>query len=330
MTKPILTVDNLSVTFATRSGAVNVLDGVTFAVDEGQITSIVGESGCGKSMTALSILGLIPKPAGRISAGSILFRDRDLVAASPEEVRAIRGRDISMIFQEPMTSLNPVFTVGEQICETIRQHERLDRKAALDRAVEALRAVQIPSPEQRVRDYPHQLSGGMRQRVMIAMAIVCNPQILLADEPTTALDVTVAAEIFDLLLQLKSARGMSMILITHDMSSVSQVADSVVVMYAGRVVEKGPTAEILGNPQHPYTQALIACIPDPDDDEARTRLLQEIPGIVPNLADIGIGCPFAERCAVAMPRCSRERPPYVATGPNHGAACWLVNDGVER
>ncbi|MFD1881321.1 ABC transporter ATP-binding protein [Paracoccus pacificus] len=319
MADPVLDIRNVKVDFATRRGVAHVLDDVSFTVAPGELLAIVGESGCGKSMTALSILGLIPSPPGRIVGGSIGFQGRDLTKLPQSELRRIRGGDIAMIFQEPMTSLNPVFTCGEQIAEAVRLHQKASPRAARTRAVEMLRAVGIPEPELRADAYPHQLSGGMRQRVMIAMALSCEPKLLIADEPTTALDVTVQAQIFTLLDDLRQRTGTAIILITHDMGAVAEMADKVAVMYAGRIIERGPADAVLDNPGHPYTRGLLASIPridaDPDAD------LPEIPGIVPALTDLGRGCAFAPRCPLAIDACLLAQPRHVAISANHSAAC---------
>ncbi|MEJ8845061.1 ABC transporter ATP-binding protein [Variovorax rhizosphaerae] len=329
-TQPLLQVKDLRVEFKTRRGNAMVLNGVDFEIHGGETLCVVGESGCGKSMTALALLRLIPSPPGRISSGSILFGGEDLVKVSLERMREVRGNRISMIFQEPMTSLNPVLTVGDQIGESLRLHAGLDAAAARARAIEMLQQVGIPAPERRVDEYPHQLSGGMRQRVMIAMALACRPDILIADEPTTALDVTVQAQIFDLLRDLQRDKGTAILLITHDMGAVAEMADRVMVMYAGRVIEQGTTAEVLGNPGHPYTHGLIACLPElgssafavTDNDRIE---LAEIDGMVPSIWELGSGCAFRERCPYAKPRCAQEVPPMFAMddGATHGAACWL-------
>ncbi|WP_347268435.1 ABC transporter ATP-binding protein [Paracoccus sp. (in: a-proteobacteria)] len=319
MTEPVLDIRNLKVDFTTRRGVAHVLDDVSFSVAPGELLAIVGESGCGKSMTALSILGLIPSPPGQVVGGSIRFLGRELTTLPQSELRAIRGGDIAMIFQEPMTSLNPVFTCGEQIAEAVRLHQQLGPAAAMARAVEMLRAVGIPEPELRARAYPHQLSGGMRQRVMIAMALSCEPRLLIADEPTTALDVTVQAQIFGLLDELRARTGTAIMLITHDMGAVAEMADKVAVMYAGRVIERGPADAVLDHPGHPYTRGLLASIPrvdaDPDAD------LPEIPGIVPALTDLGQGCAFAPRCPLATEACRAAQPAHVTLSPGHSAAC---------
>ena len=328
MTRPpsgaLLRVRDLSVEFATRYGTVPVLDRISIDLDAGATLGLVGESGCGKSMTALAIMGLIPSPPGRVAGGSILFADEDLTRASDAHLRDIRGNAISMIFQEPMTSLNPVYTIGEQIAEVLRRHQDLGRGAAWDRAVELLDSVSIPLPARRANDYPHQLSGGMRQRVMIAIALACQPRLLIADEPTTALDVTVQAQIFDLLRALREETGTAIILITHDMGVVAEVAERVVVMYAGRMVEEGPVRELLGEPHHPYTQGLIASVPHLTTEVSdEPKDLTEIPGIVPSLAEFGQErCLFAPRCPRASDRCRSEQPLLGGLEGQHKAACW--------
>jgi peptide/nickel transport system ATP-binding protein len=321
----LLQVKNLQVEFKTRRGTALVLNGVDFDVQPGETLCVVGESGCGKSMTALALLRLIPTPPGRISHGQVLFNGEDLMQASEARMREVRGNRISMIFQEPMTSLNPVYTVGDQIGETLRLHAGLDATQARERSIEMLRQVGIPAPEQRVDEYPHQLSGGMRQRVMIAMALACRPDILIADEPTTALDVTVQAQIFDLLRDLQREKGTAIVMITHDMGAVAEMADRVMVMYAGRVIEHGSTEQVLSQPGHPYTQGLIACLPKLGssllDDRAE---LTEISGVVPSIWELGQGCAFRERCTRALPRCAQEQPGMTELRAGHGVACWLV------
>jgi len=318
----LLSVEDLSVEFRTRRGTARVLDRVGFAIERGQTLGVVGESGCGKSVTALAILRLIASPPGRIVGGRVLFEGRDLLQMPEDEMRRVRGNRISMIFQEPMTSLNPAYTVGDQIAEAVRLHEGLSRRDATARAVEMLDAVGIPDPQRRVHEYPHQFSGGMRQRVMIAMALACKPDVLIADEPTTALDVTVQAQIFDLIAELREKTGTAVMLITHDMGAVAEMTDRVVVMYAGHIVESGTVADVLRAPLHPYTRGLIACAPG-----ARTakpgELLEEIPGTVPSLIERGAGCLFAERCAHVMPRCRAERPPHVVDAMRRSVMCWL-------
>jgi peptide/nickel transport system ATP-binding protein len=329
----LLQVQDLRVEFKTRRGQALVLNGVDFEIRSGETLCVVGESGCGKSMTALALLRLIPTPPGCISGGRVLFQDEDLLAASEARMREIRGNRISMIFQEPMTSLNPVFTVGDQISESVRLHSALDAHAARQRAIDMLQQVGIPVPEQRVDEYPHQLSGGMRQRVMIAMALACRPDILIADEPTTALDVTVQAQIFDLLRELQRDKGTAIMLITHDMGAVAEMADRVIVMYAGRVVEQGTTEQVLSQPGHPYTRGLIDCLPElgssaSAENNARAELA-EIAGVVPSIWELADGCAFRERCPHAMVRCATEMPPMFSIKGEltsvvpHSAACWL-------
>ncbi len=327
----LLQVENLQVEFKTRRGTALVLNGVDFEVKRGETLCVVGESGCGKSMTALALLRLIPSPPGRIRAGRVMFQGEDLVQASEERMREVRGNRISMIFQEPMTSLNPVFTVGDQIGESLRLHAGLDAKHAREQAIDMLRQVGIPAPERRVDEYPHQMSGGMRQRVMIAMALACRPDILIADEPTTALDVTVQAQIFDLLRDLQQGKGTAIVMITHDMGVVAEMADRVMVMYAGRVIEQGTTEQVLSHPGHPYTQGLIECLPELGSSRhAERKELPEIAGVVPSIWEIGSGCAFRERCPYAMARCASEVPPIIETGAGHGAACWLRAQPLQR
>jgi len=324
MVEPLLSVRNLTVEFTIRDGVVPVIDDLSFDLIPGETLSLVGESGCGKSMTALAIMGLIPSPPGAISAGSILFQGENLVQASGRRLREIRGNEVSMVFQEPMTSLNPVFTVGEQIAETLRRHQGLTRSQAQAQAIQMIDAVQIPLPDRRVNDYPHQLSGGMRQRIMIAMALACRPKILIADEPTTALDVTVQAQIFDLMQNLQRETGAAIILITHDMGSVAEMAERVVVMYAGRKIEDGHVEDILLRPRHPYTRGLIACVPHLLDKVTSDRpFLQEVPGVVPPLSDFGFdGCMFAPRCDLVRDVCWQERPADTNLTKKQSAACW--------
>jgi peptide/nickel transport system ATP-binding protein len=329
----LLQVNDLRVEFSGRRGRAMVLNGVDFELRGGETLCVVGESGCGKSMTALALLRLIPSPPGRISGGRVLFQGEDLLAASDQRMREVRGNRVSMIFQEPMTSLNPVFTVGEQIAESLRLHAGLDRDAAQQRAIEMLQQVGIPAPERRVHEYPHQLSGGMRQRVMIAMALACRPDILIADEPTTALDVTVQAQIFDLLRDLQREKGTAILLITHDMGAVAEMADRVMVMYAGRVIEQGSCDQVLGAPSHPYTRGLIDCLPELGSSiGGRRDDLAEIDGVVPSIWELGHGCAFRERCPQAMARCASDVPPMVEVGADgarsHGAACWLHAEEV--
>jgi peptide/nickel transport system ATP-binding protein len=296
---------------------------VDISIDRGETVCVVGESGCGKSVTAMTVLKLLPMPPGKIVAGQVLWQGRDLVPLSTAEMQKIRAKEIAIVFQEPMTSLNPVFTVGEQIAESLRLHEGLSKKDALDRAVEMLKLVRIPTPERRVNDYPHQFSGGMRQRVMIAMALSCKPQLLIADEPTTALDVTIQAQILDLLNDLKEQFGMAVMLITHAMGVVAEVAQRVVVMYAGKVVEEAPVAELFARPRHPYTQGLIRSIPRIDLAATHKVRLEAIPGSVPKLIAPAEGCRFASRCKHASPACSTATPPLREVAPGHKVACIL-------
>ncbi|WP_137891877.1 ABC transporter ATP-binding protein [Ramlibacter sp. 2FC] len=327
----LLQVEDLQVEFRTRRGTALVLGGVDFEVRRGETLCVVGESGCGKSMTALALLRLIPSPPGRIRGGRIRFQGEDLLQASEARMREVRGNRISMIFQEPMTSLNPVYTVGDQIAESLRLHAGLDAKQARERAIEMLRQVGIPAPERRVDEYPHQMSGGMRQRVMIAMALACRPDILIADEPTTALDVTVQAQIFDLLRELQRDKGTAIVMITHDMGAVAEMADRVMVMYAGRVIEQGRAEQVLSRPGHPYTQGLIDCLPELGSSRHAERVeLTEIAGVVPSIWEIGSGCAFRERCPHAMARCAAEVPPMLETGAGHGVACWLQAQPLRR
>jgi len=327
----LLEVSGLEVEFRSRRGAALVLNGVDFHLDAGETLCVVGESGCGKSMTALALLRLIPSPPGHIRAGSVKLRGEELLQASDGRMREVRGNRISMIFQEPMTSLNPVFTVGDQIGETLRLHMGLEPKQARERAIEMLRQVGIPAPERRVDEYPHQLSGGMRQRVMIAMALACRPDILIADEPTTALDVTVQAQIFDLLRELQAERGTAILLITHDIGAVAEMADRVMVMYAGRVVEQGSAERVLGGARHPYTRALIECLPELGASGRDERAeLPEIAGVVPSIWDLGSGCAFRDRCPQALPRCAGEVPPMLDMGGGHRVACWLEAQPLRR
>ena len=311
--------------FRTPDGLIRAVDGVSFHVEEGETLAIVGESGCGKSVTAMSILRLIPEPPGK-TAGAIRLQGTDLLKLSDRAMRGIRGNDISMIFQEPMTSLNPVLTVGHQIGETLRLHQGLDSNAAATRAVEMLTLVGIPEPRRRVRQYPHQLSGGMRQRVMIAIALACNPKLLIADEPTTALDVTIQAQILDLMQDLKRRMGAAIILITHDLGVVAEVAERVMVMYAGHKVEEAPVAALFRTPRHPYTQGLLGAVPKLGSSLTGTATrLAEIPGQVPNLAQRIEGCVFAGRCAIATDVCRAIAPALEAKAPHHFAACHFAS-----
>ena len=327
MTAPLLTIDSLRTYFHTGAGLARSVDGVSLAVHAGETLGVVGESGCGKSVTALSVLRLI-RPPGRIEAGSrVLFEGRDLLALGEEDIRRIRGNRIAMIFQEPMTALNPVFTVGEQIAEVVRVHERASRKAAWTRAVEMLALVGIPAPEQRAGEYPHQLSGGMRQRVMIAMALVMHPALVIADEPTTALDVTIQAQILELLADLQRRLGTAVLLITHDLGVIAEVARRVVVMYGGEVVEEAPVAELFARAHHPYTEGLLAAMPRVGAERER---LAVIPGTVPPATAWPSGCRFRERCPYAWERCEREHPPLYAVGAGHTSRCHLAVEPERR
>ena len=318
----LLEIRGLRTHFASDEGMVHAVDGVDLAIDRGETLGVVGESGCGKTVTALSILKLIAMPPGQIAAGQILWQGRDLVPMGPEEMRPIRSKEIGIVFQEPMTSLNPVYTVGAQIAETVREHEGLGRRAALEKAVDMLRLVHIPNPQRRVHDYPHQFSGGMRQRVMIAMALSCNPKLLIADEPTTALDVTIQAQILELITEMKERFGMAVMLITHAMGVVAETAQRVAVMYAGKVVEEAPVGELFSHPRHPYTRGLIRSIPRIDRAGGKERLAA-IAGVVPSLLQPPPGCRFAARCEFAMPVCTARLPPLRKIATDHEVACVL-------
>ena len=319
----LLRIEGLKTHFATDEGWLHAVDGVDLAVERGETLCLVGESGCGKSVTAMTVLKLLPMPPGKIVAGRVLWEGRDLVPLAAGEMRRIRAKEIAIVFQEPMTSLNPVYTVGEQIAEVVRLHEGLGKKAATERAVEMLKLVHIPTPERRVHDYPHQFSGGMRQRVMIAMALSCNPQLLIADEPTTALDVTIQAQILELLAELKARLGMAVLLITHAMGVVAEVAQRVVVMYAGKVVEQAPVQALFASPRHPYTQGLIRSIPRIDLAAEHKQRLEAIPGTVPKLIAPPEGCRFAPRCKFAREACRAATPPLREVAPGHQVACIL-------
>jgi len=321
---PLLQVTGLDTRFFTRDGVVRAVDGVSFSTEAGETLAIVGESGCGKSVTSLSILRLIASPPGRIVGGKVLFEGRDLLTLSEDEMRAVRGDAISMIFQEPMTSLNPALTIGRQIAEGLVLHRGLSQQDALARAAEMLRKVRMPEPERRLRQYPHELSGGMRQRVMIAMALVCGPRLLIADEPTTALDVTIQAQILELMRELARETGAAIILITHDLGVVAEMAQRVVVMYGGRKVEEAPVEALFAHPRHPYTAGLLGSMPRLGDSlrEGALKRLVEIPGMVPSLSEAQSGCLFAPRCPNALSRCTQETPSLVAHGTGHFAACW--------
>jgi oligopeptide/dipeptide ABC transporter ATP-binding protein len=324
MEQPLIDIRDLHTQFFTDDGLARAVDGVSYSLQKGETVGVVGESGCGKSVTALSVLRLIPNPPGRIVGGEILFEGTNLLDLSPAEMRRIRGNDISMIFQEPMTSLNPVFTIGNQIAEAVRLHQGLSKKEALNKAIEMLALVGIPVPERRVHEYPHQLSGGMRQRAMIAMALSCNPKVLIADEPTTALDVTIEAQILDLMRNLQSELGTAIIMITHDLGVVAEMARKVVVMYAGKIVEQAPVEAIFAEPNHPYTQGLLQSLPRVDKDATGGKhRLQEIPGIVPSLLNLPKGCKFASRCPKAMAVCEEEEPVLEQVAPDHFSSCWL-------
>ena len=332
--EPLLEIAGLTTEFRTDRGPVRAVDGVSFEIGRGKTLGVVGESGSGKSVTALSILRLIPEPPGRIAAGKVIFGGTDLLSLDDRALRAVRGNKISMIFQEPMTSLNPVFRVGDQVAESVRLHRRASRREARDRAVEMFRLVGIPSPEERIRAYPHELSGGMRQRVMIAMALACTPDLLIADEPTTALDVTIQAQILDLLARLQRELGMSVLLITHDLGVVAETCEEVVVLYAGRVVERAPAGELFALPRHPYTRGLLRSIPDLPS-EARTGerpRLREIPGMVPSLGTLPPGCKFQDRCPRVQDRCRAEEPPL---GPAPGdvgrmVRCFFPHESLDE
>jgi peptide/nickel transport system ATP-binding protein len=321
----LLEVEQLQTHFATQDGVVRAVEGLSFSIEAGETVAIVGESGCGKSVTSLSILRLLQEPPARM-AGQIRFDGRNLLELPEAEMRKLRGNEIGMIFQEPMTSLNPVLTVGRQIAEAIRLHQGLSKRAAHERAVEMLKLVGIPAPERRAREYPHQLSGGMRQRVMIAIALVCNPKLLIADEPTTALDVTIQAQILDLIRRLKTEMGSAVMLITHDLGVVAEIAERVIVLYAGRKVEEASVGDIFADPKHPYTQGLMGAIPKLGSslDRPERSKLAEIPGLVPSLRKPIVGCAFAERCPHAMDVCREIAPAVKLKAPGHFAACHYV------
>ena len=323
----VLTINDLRVSFDTYAGEVQAVRGVSYRVDEGEVLAVVGESGCGKSVTAQTIMKLNPMPPARIKSGSILLNGRDIVPLSEKEMQDIRGREVAMIFQDPMTCLNPTMKIGKQLTESLIKHQHLSKKEANERAIELLKQVQIPSPEERIKQYPHEFSGGMRQRVMIAMALACKPKLLIADEPTTALDVTIQAQIIDLLRDIKEQTGTAIILITHDLGVVANLAQNVVVMYSGRIMERGTVEEIFYNPSHPYTMGLLESLPDVEKD--RSERLASIPGTPPNLLDPPKGCEFAARCKYCMQICKEKPAPYFAIpeekNPNsvHESSCWL-------
>jgi peptide/nickel transport system ATP-binding protein len=326
--EPLLEIRDLKTHFHSDEGMVHAVDGVDLSIARGETLCVVGESGSGKTVTALSVLKLIPMPPGRIVGGKILWQGKDLVPLDAAGMNRIRAKDIAIVFQEPMTSLNPVYTVGDQLAEVIQLHQGGSRRAALQRAIEMLSLVNIPSPQRRVHDYPHHFSGGMRQRVMIAMALSCNPKLLIADEPTTALDVTIQAQILDLLQEMKSRLGMSIMLITHAMGVVAEVAQRVVVMYAGKVVEEAPVDRLFGNPAHPYTQGLIRSIPRIDLSAQRKQRLETIAGTVPKLINPPVGCRFAPRCRLAVDECSRAQPPLREIEPGHKVACIRAGEAA--
>jgi peptide/nickel transport system ATP-binding protein len=326
----VLDVKNLKTVFFTNSGLFKAVDDISFTVRRGETLAIVGESGCGKSVTALSLMRLVPDPPGRIVSGSITLEGTDLLALDEAAMRAIRGNRISMIFQEPMTSLNPVMRIGDQIVEAVRLHRPMSTREARDIAIEMLRLVRIPEPARRAREYPHQLSGGMRQRAMIAMALACRPALLIADEPTTALDVTIQAQILALILDLQKELGTGLVLITHDLGVVAQTAQRVIVMYAGRKVEEASVESLFAAPKHPYTRGLMASIPAvPAPGVAAQARLNEIPGTVPSLVRLPQGCAFAPRCTLAIKRCEAEYPPLIDFGGGHLAACWRAAEVAE-
>jgi oligopeptide/dipeptide ABC transporter ATP-binding protein len=322
---PLLQIKGLKTYFHTEAGTAKAVDGVSFDIMPGEVVGLVGESGSGKSVTALSILRLIPDPPGRIMEGSILFKGQDLLKLSWEDIRKIRGREISMIFQEPMTSLNPVFTIGMQIMEVVLHHEKISKKDAFDRSVEMLKLVGIPDPASRMHDYPHQYSGGMRQRVMIAMALACNPSLLIADEPTTALDVTIQAQILELMLKIKDERkDAAILLITHNLAVVAETCHRVIVMYGGKIQEIASVHELFRNPLHPYTQGLLASLPTVDGE--KQKRLRTIPGNVPSIMDLPVGCKFVTRCPVKLDRCAITEPELIEVSPGHWVRCFLVGD----
>ena len=320
MAAPLLEVKDLRTQFFTEEGVVKAVDGVSWDILPGEILGLVGESGCGKSVSALSVLRLIPHPPGKIVGGEIFFEGEDMLKMDEDEVRHIRGNKIGMIFQEPMTSLNPVLTIGRQLTETLELHLKMDKQAAVQRAIELLEMVGIPEAKSRINDYPHQFSGGMRQRVMIAMALSCNPKLLLADEPTTALDVTIQAQILELLTRLTRELGTAVVIITHNLGVVARYADRVNVMYAGRVVETASAMDLYHQPRHPYTLGLLKSVPRLD--QIKKEKLDPIEGMPPDLVHLDAGCPFRPRCRFAVDRCKEENPPLMAVAENHSAACW--------
>ena len=320
--EPLLRVEKLTTRFDTLDGVVTAVDGIDFDVQAGETLGLVGESGCGKSVTALSILRLLRCPPARIE-GRVLFGGRDLLRLDADDVRSVRGSEIAMIFQEPMTSLNPVITIGEQVAEGVRLHQRLSRLESWRRAVDMLQRVQIPSPETRAAQYPHKLSGGMRQRAMIAMALSCGPKLVLADEPTTALDVTIQAQIMSLMMQLKQELNTAIVLITHDLGIIAETASRVIVMYAGRIMEEAPVRDLFKDPRHPYTRGLLGSVPVVGRGLRADRRLQEIPGMVPSPLHMPAGCRFNPRCPKVAPKCCHEAPPMVRLGDHRRVSCWL-------
>ena len=328
MSEKILDVKNLHVYFDTYAGVVKAIRDVSFHVNKGESLAIVGESGSGKSVTVQTVMKLIPMPPGRIASGEILFKDRDIVKMNEAEMRKIRGGEIGMIFQDPMTSLNPTMTVGKQIAEGIMMHQKVSHKEAMAKALEMLKAVNKPNPEERLNSYPHQFSGGMRQRVVIAIALACNPDLLIADEPTTALDVTVQAQILDLMNELKSKMNTAIILITHDLGVVADLAERVIVMYGGEIMEEASVHDIFKDPKHPYTWGLIKSIPRLDIDREKEKL-SSIDGTPPDLFNPPVGCPFAPRCEYAMEICKKEKPGMINGGNNHRVSCWLLDERAE-
>ena len=324
MTAPLLEIDDLRVTLFTRRGDLKAINGLSLTVNHGETLGLVGESGCGKSMTSLAIMGLLPVPPAKIVGGAIKLEGRDLTKLSERKMQAVRGREVGIIFQDPMSSLNPVYTVGFQLGEVIRRHFKVDKAEARKRALDLLDRVKIPDAKRRLDSFPHELSGGMNQRVVIAMAIACEPKLLIADEPTTALDVTIQAQIVDLLKEIQASSQMGMIFITHDLGVIADVADRVTVMYAGKKVEEAPVDDLFSDSRHPYTRGLIGATPKPGD-ERRHRLV-EIPGVVPSLAELPTGCAFANRCPAAFDRCRAEYPPMKEIGAGRRAACFLAEE----
>jgi len=319
----VLDIKDLYVSFDTYAGEVQAVRGVTYHVDEGEVLAVVGESGCGKSVTAQTIMKLNPMPPARIKSGELVLDGIDIINTSEEDMQKIRGKEVSMIFQDPMTCLNPTMPVGKQIVEAIKHHQKLDKKEAQKRAIEMLKKVQIPNAEERAKQYPHEFSGGMRQRAMIAMALSCNPKLLIADEPTTALDVTIQAQIIDLLADIRRDLGTAIILITHDLGVVASLADRISVMYAGKIVESGYSTDIFNNPSHPYTKALLNSLPKHDTN--KEDKLSSIPGTPPDLVNPPVGCGFASRCEKCMKICQKKQPPVFDLGNGHTSACWLLH-----